>query len=276
MGLPLRTFGAIDCSKFCSDALQSLWSTDLWGAALRSVSIFAADPYFPEMHALRFRRPQDYLLLLLVMTAFFALGRTPCVATCFRCFCCWPARLISFHIQRDAWLVTLAAVAVLSQTLDDCATEEDRNLGSSICSAGCCLPLTVVAVVVLLIAAFAMRVPSDRESLLARVGEKFPVRACDYIRQNDLPNPLFNTYNWGSFLTWYLPEYPVAIDSRTDAYGEEITMAYFNVTSGLVPLNADPSLSKQGQFSWRLTPRWAKRLASCQVTAECISTTRLW
>ncbi len=91
--------------------------------------------------------------------------------------------------------------------------------------------------------AFAVRVPSARDVLLAKVSEKFPVRASDYIRQHDLPKPLFNNYDWGSFLTWYLPEYPVQIDTRTDSYGEELTLGYFNVTTGQVPLAADPALS---------------------------------
>ena len=41
----------------------------------QSATSTAVDRYLAEFHSLRFRQPQDYLLLLLVMTAFFALSR---------------------------------------------------------------------------------------------------------------------------------------------------------------------------------------------------------
>ena len=65
------------------------------------------------------------------------------------------------------------------------------------------------------------------------------MRACDYIRENHLPGPLFNAYEWGSFLTWYLPEQAVAIDARNDLYGDEINLRYFKLTHAEIPLSGD-------------------------------------
>ena len=81
-----------------------------------------------------------------------------------------------------------------------------------------------------------------QDSLQARVSHAFPVKACDFIRDHGLPQPLFNEYSWGSFLTWYLPEYPVAIDSRVELYGDEITEGYFKVIAGGERLDAYPAL----------------------------------
>ena len=36
------------------------------------------------------------------------------------------------------------------------------------------------------------------------------------------PPRLFNSYNWGGYLLWNLPEYPVFVDGRADLYGNEI------------------------------------------------------
>jgi hypothetical protein len=66
------------------------------------------------------------------------------------------------------------------------------------------------------------------------------VKACDFIRANQLPGPLFNTYYWGGFLMWYLPEYPVSIDGRLSLYGDEINERYFKVTGGDQRLETDP------------------------------------
>ena len=43
---------------------------------------------------------------------------------------------------------------------------------------------------------------------------------------------LYNTLDWGGFLTWYMPDYPVAIDGRTDLYGDELDEQFFTTANG--------------------------------------------
>lgn len=52
--------------------------------------------------------------------------------------------------------------------------------------------------------------------------ESFPVEAVEYIHQTQPPGRLLNSYNWGAYLLWALPEYPVFVDGRTDLYNDEI------------------------------------------------------
>ncbi|NDJ54831.1 MAG: hypothetical protein GYB68_17310, partial [Chloroflexi bacterium] len=55
----------------------------------------------------------------------------------------------------------------------------------------------------------------------------YPVEALTYMRQHDVPQPLYNSYNWGGYLIWSLPDYPVFVDGRTDLYNDEILNQYF-------------------------------------------------
>jgi hypothetical protein len=64
---------------------------------------------------------------------------------------------------------------------------------------------------------------------------------CNFIRDNQLPGPLFNTYAWGGFLIWYLPEYPVSIDGRLSLYGNEANEGYFNLVAGTERFEKTPS-----------------------------------
>jgi hypothetical protein len=68
------------------------------------------------------------------------------------------------------------------------------------------------------------------------------VRAADYIRQHQLPQPLFNSYAWGSFLMWYLPDYPVAIDQRRGLYPEQEELDYFKVMNAEIPYQSYPPM----------------------------------
>ena len=70
------------------------------------------------------------------------------------------------------------------------------------------------------------------------------MKACDYIRAQRLPAPLFNDYDWGGFLTWYLPDYPVAIDQRADLYGEAYNRRYFELVGGELALDASPEFAE--------------------------------
>lgn len=59
--------------------------------------------------------------------------------------------------------------------------------------------------------------------------ETYPVRAIEYLREKKPPGQLLNSYNWGAYLLWVLPEYPVFVDGRTDLYNDEILDQWFQV-----------------------------------------------
>ena len=137
--------------------------------------------------------------MLLVMTGFFALGRRRSgdllpIALMVVC------TVISFRFQRDSWLVVVASVGVIGDTF---MTRERERGGRNSCVDQIALKeQTVTASCHFGAGHSVLRIPGRHELLMARVGESFPVRASDYIRQNRLPQPLFNSYFWGGFLTW--------------------------------------------------------------------------
>ncbi len=74
-------------------------------------------------------------------------------------------------------------------------------------------------------ASFALR----PESLEASRRDLLPVDAVAYLVDQDLPGPLFNSYNWGGYLIWAAPEYPVYVDGRTDLYNDELLRRYLSI-----------------------------------------------
>ena len=206
--------------------------------AAASEELWRLVPYVQNLHAISFRRPQDYVLLLLAMAAFFSLGRRRS-RDMFQIILMIGCLALAFTRQRDIWVLALASVAVIADATSDSASAGEERVAAwkrtKLATAG--------LVLIAFIAAVISRIPSSRETLLSKVGETFPVRASDYIRANRLPLPIFNAYDWGGFLTWYLPEYPVSIDSRTALYGDEINQRYFKVTTAEIPLDADPSFA---------------------------------
>jgi hypothetical protein len=199
----------------------------------------AANRYFPGFQALRFRSPQDYLLLLLTMAAFLALGMRRS-RDLFQIALLVLCTIASFHAQRDTWLVTLAAVTILADAVPETHSQTEGEIQPFPKSQ---LFIAAGLACVLLVAAAAIHLPHSRKAMMAEIGEGYPVAAADYIRDHQLPQPLFNSFPWGGFFTWYLPEYPVAIDGRTDLYGDDFNIQYAKVMnaeahySTFAPLN---------------------------------------
>lgn len=192
-----------------------------WGAFWANLTS-AASSHFPDYQSLRFRSAQDYVLMLLAMAAFLALGMRRSrdwfqIALLVLC------TMAAFHAQRDGWLLVVAAIAVVANPAPGEAISADRQVRRFESRA----PFLVAVGVsfVSLLAFVAVRMPSP-DAVRAKISEHYPVAAADYIRANHLPTPLFNPYPWGGFLTWYLPDYPVAIDGRTELYGPDFNIRY--------------------------------------------------
>jgi hypothetical protein len=202
----------------------------------------AANVYFPGFQSLRFRTTQDYLLLLLVMTAFLALGMRRS-RDLFQIALLVLGTVAAFHAQSDAWLVTLAAVAIIGNAVPRSNLQsglEDTRIPARQFLSAAALALMLLAI------ATAIHLPHGRQALLAEIGEGYPVAAADYIREHQLPQPLFNSFPWGGFLTWYLPEYPVAIDGRTDLYGDDFNIQYAKVMNAEAHYSTFPPLAQAG------------------------------
>ncbi len=229
--IPVKPIGVITALCFAA-TLLSPYSYNIYAVVLRNARLAA---YIADEHAMNFRQSQHYVLLLLAVAAYFALGRRRSVDL-FPIALMVAASMLAFRIQGDAAFLAMAAIAVIADA--SCSAGKLEALPRANLGDRETLATAVLLVVVTVLA--ASHIPSNQETLLNRMGESLPVRACDYIRQNRLPNPLFNEYRWGDFLAFYLPGYPVAIDGRTDLYGEEIITRYFEETNGAAPLNSDP------------------------------------
>ena len=199
---------------------------------------------FPTHKAPGFRQPQDYVLLLLAMAAFLALGLRRS-RDLFLIALLASAAALSFHSQRDVWLTALAAVAVIGEMItrsETRHTERDDAMPAEAKRNTTGLIAAAVAIVVLALGAVILG-PRSPAALLAKVGQSYPVEACNYIRDHRLPKPIFNSFEWGGFLTYYLPDYPVAIDGRTNLYGDDFVIEYSKVMNAEVRYTEFPAMA---------------------------------
>jgi hypothetical protein len=70
----------------------------------------------------------------------------------------------------------------------------------------------------------------------------YPVQASAFVREHRPPGPLFNDFDWGGYLIWAVPEYPVSIDGRTNLYGNDRVLRNFHTLIGEGDWENDPDL----------------------------------
>ena len=197
-----------------------------------------------ELQALSFRAAGNYIELLLAGAAFFAVGRQRKVDL-FKLALLVVASVVAFRTMRDAWFLCITAAALIA---DVPVSENQREPQET--------PLElagVLVVVALALLLFARATDFTTRGLDRVVSSMFPVNAVNFLRRNPPPGPLYNNFNWGGFLTWYLPQYPVSIDGRTDLYGDESFARSSKTESGDTSYKTDPVLNEAGVVLLRNT-----------------------
>lgn len=190
-----------------------------------------------ELQPLNFASWTQYVELLLASAGFFAVGWQKKLDP-FKAVLMTIASVAAFRTFRDAWFICITAALFIA---DFPAEESPQNQRHQLLDyAG------VTASLAVLLLLLARNTDFNSRGLDRAVSSNFPVDAVNFVRKNPLPGPLYNSFDWGGFLIWYMPQYPVAIDGRNDLYGDELDARFFS-TEGADPSYAqDPYLNAAG------------------------------
>ena len=85
--------------------------------------------------------------------------------------------------------------------------------------------------VFLLLAAFKISQVLPAEANMRAFNAVLPQKAVALLREQGPPGRLFNSYNWGGYLIWALPEKPVFVDGRTDLYDDDLLTAWLSIVA---------------------------------------------
>jgi type II secretory pathway pseudopilin PulG len=195
-----------------------------------------------ELQPLTFRWYNEYAELLLTAAGFFAVGWQKKLDP-FKLALLTVASVVAFRTMRDAWFICIPAAACIADLrAPEAQGDRPRYDGSESWyeNAG------VAVAVVVLLAAFSRGTDFNQRSFDRVISAQYPVNAVNFLRRNPVPGPLYNNLNWGGFLMWYMPDYPVAIDGRNDLYGDDLDRLFFNSQNADTSYTTDPYLNEAG------------------------------
>lgn len=195
-----------------------------------------------ELQPLTFRGYSHFTELFLTAAGFFAVGWRRKLDP-FRLALMTTASVIGYRTMRDAWFVCLPAAACIADAFAPKPeqAEEEKAFAETWLE-----KLGVAAAVAILLAITANGTDFNQRGLDLAVSSQYPVNAINFLRRNPVQGRLYNSLNWGGFLMWYMPEYPVAVDGRNDLYGDDLDRIFFNSQNAEKSYTTDPYLNESG------------------------------
>ena len=190
-----------------------------------------------ELQPLNFASWTQYVELLLAAAGFFAVGWQKKLSL-FKAILIMIASVAAFRTFRDGWFICITAAIFIADLSAAKRTQEQRYKLVEVAG--------VTASVAVLLLLLARNTDFDSRGLDRAVSGNFPVNAVNFVRKNPFPGPLYNSFDWGGFLIWYMPQYPVAIDGRNDLYGDELDARFFSTEEADPSYLQDPYLNAAG------------------------------
>ena len=190
-----------------------------------------------ELQALSFKYFNQYLELLLAIGAYFALGWQKKMDP-FKLALLLFASVFAFRTWRDAWFICVTAAAVIAD-FPAPEAESERSIRFSGWAAA-----SVASILLLVLA--VRNTDFNTRGLDRAISSEYPVDAVNFLRRNPVGGPLYNSFDWGGFLIFYMPQYPVSIDGRTDLYGDAMDEQYYATQEAEPSYETDPVLNAAG------------------------------
>jgi len=210
----------------------SLWKLPFYtvGISIRSITEWGS----PDFH-----RPDLHPILWLLFLLMIGLGTSKKASSWSDILKTIGFSYMAFISQRSIGPFVIIATPVVIDSLRDVWLEWLPLLSGSVKKLdnprrSNPLPLLFAAtlnVVILGTFAFVTILRADSVSTHQQAHNGFPLKAVEWIRVNRPNGRMFNAYNWGGYLQWELPDYPVFIDGRADLYGEEIISDWWSVVN---------------------------------------------
>ncbi|MDQ7024583.1 MAG: hypothetical protein Q9P01_12050 [Anaerolineae bacterium] len=188
---------------------------------LNTVNIGSLRDFIQEWNSPNFQGRETWPFIAIVMSLFGALWASRLKFDWSGFFLLIGTLFLALLYGRNIAVFAVVATPILTHHLDNALTERGfvlrtrQKIPSSLAMAN--LALVIVIALAVLVYSVGVVLPTTVDPAQE---ERLPVAAAAYLAENDLPREMFNSYNWGGYLMFAAPDYPVFIDGRTDLYGD--------------------------------------------------------
>jgi hypothetical protein len=205
------------------------YGLDMLRVPFQTVSIGALQNFIQEWNSPNFHGRETWpfiaLLLALLGAAGFSSKRldwTDFVLVSGTAF-------MSLLAGRNISLFAVVATPVLTYHLDAFLSERGWTLRPVRYATPTMARVNVLLIALVLLGALAkIALVMNPKTVNEAQAQFLPVQAVDFLNAERPNGPMFNSYNWGGYLMFGAPDYPVYVDGRTDLYGDTFLTDYLH------------------------------------------------
>lgn len=198
----------------------------------QTVSIHFLQNYIQEWQSPNFHYWDAQLFLILFFITWTAIAFSPKPMEKGDFFFLAIISYMGFVAWRNTYLLSIIAPALIMDysqpILESLAPKWNPGMSASRTQSLFNSVILAGAAIAAAIFAFFANTPASIEASIRR---QIPVDAVQFLSGNPGWGRMLNAYNWGSYLVWKLPSYPVFVDGRTDLYDDEILNQYLTAVN---------------------------------------------
>ena len=232
-GLPWRKVGRLVLIGLISGGaiLINPRGADLLAVPFQTLSIGALQNYILEWASPDFHVRQTWPFLALLFATLGAVGASTLRITWTEFLLVAGTGTMALNSARNIAVFAVATTPVLSTHLDSLLAVRGwlpRPL-TTVTPRMAAANAALIGFVAVGVALYAAGLFIDDDKVQEVLALALPVKAVEALNESTAEGSLFNSYNWGGYLSLFAPDHPVFVDGRTDLYGDDfLTNAYLN------------------------------------------------
>jgi hypothetical protein len=233
----LLTFAA----SLCNPYFIKQWLFPFYLVSLKTGQLFISEWQSPNFHV-----PGFFYYLCVIFLVFFLIILRPKKPSVFEILLAFSFIIASFFSARHIPLAAIAFLPVTSSTVSDfinsknvfhikitTATKFFRKYTHNSKELGLYEFTLNWILLFLIIFSLSIYYPFKKYNDVQAMNDKLPVKAVDFIIQNQIKGNVFNAYDYGGYLiSRFYPERLVFIDGRLDMYGDDFMSDYIEISEG--------------------------------------------
>lgn len=207
--------------------------TATWTYAFRTFGIGVLQNYIQEWASPDFHQRGTWAFLALFFGTFIFVGFSQRRHDLTDLFLFCGTAFMAFYAARNISLFALVATPVLTQHVNALRELRGWRLPKARPSKGAALFLNWL-ILVLIVSGAALKIVAELSpSAVQRAqAERLPLGAAMYLNTARPQGVMFNSYNWGGYLLFAAPDFPVFVDGRTDLYDDELLTEWLRAYTG--------------------------------------------
>lgn len=208
---------------------------ELLAVPFQTLGIGALQNSIQEWASPNFHDRQSWPFLLLLFGTLGAAGASPRRLTWTEFLLVSGTGFLALTAARNMAVFAVAATPVLTIHLDALLTARGwvlRPLASATPRMAFINAL-LIGLVSLVVMLYGLGLFINADKVRETMAMSLPLDAVEALNEAAPSGNLFNSYNWGGYLSLFAPDHPVFVDGRTDLYGDEfLTGQYYRTAVG--------------------------------------------